>query len=32
MYRAFAPFSEAVRGDRRVTGMALEERCRLGGI
>jgi len=22
MYRAFAPFSETVRGDRRVTGMA----------
>jgi len=24
MYRAFAPFFEAVRGDRRVTGMAQE--------
>jgi hypothetical protein len=22
MYRAFAPFFETVRGDRRVTGMA----------
>ena len=32
MYRAFAPFFEAVRGDRRVTGSAQGERGRLGGI
>jgi len=32
MYRAFAPFPEGVRGDRRVTGMAQGERGRLGGI
>jgi len=41
MYRAFAPFSETVRGDRRVTGTrrgsaavsaAFWERGRLGGI
>ena len=29
MYRAFAPFFEAVRGDRRVTGTAQGERGRL---
>jgi len=32
MYRAFAPFFEGVRGDRRVTGTAQGERGRLGGI
>jgi len=31
MYRAFAPFFETVRGDRRVTGCA-EKRGRLGGF
>ena len=29
MYRAFAPFFEGVRGDRRVTGMAQREHGRL---
>jgi len=32
MYRAFAPFFEGVRGDRRVTGTVQWERGRLGGI
>jgi len=31
MYREFAPFFKAVRGDRRVTGMAQEKRGCLGG-
>ncbi len=29
MYRAFAPFSEGVRGDRRVTGCNTQEKGHL---